>query len=214
MKSSFLVAILLVTINDCFSQEKIFQSTCDCFAKLPASNLDKIDFQFAIESCFDQAEAKAISLKSKDSSETFIRKFLVKLAADCQHYNKAKTISDKLTLQKSEMKIKDRKTCKQMMLTGDFKDKRRNDKITMSMRDSVQFVKFGDDGTYTKYKIEWIDDCSYKTIFIESTRPLENSLVSKGDEREVRIIDIRDNEVTYEVGMFGRWFAGKLTKIK
>ncbi len=215
MKYLFLLTVIFVTHNNIFSQDKTVESTCNCLSNLLKTNKEKVDFQFAHEDCFKEIYSKLIFLPSQDSSDAVYARFMENLESNCDAYGKCHNILDKMTLEKSQIKVKEKKSCKQTMRTGEFEDRSGNEKTIMSMRDSIQIVTFGDKGLYTKSRIKWIDECSYKVIFVESTNPFENGVLKKGDEREVRIIDVKNNgDIIFEVGMYDRWFVSKVTKLK
>jgi hypothetical protein len=215
MRHLFLLIIILTTHYNIFSQDNLVESSCDCLNNLLKTDVGKIEFQFAHDECFKGVYSKLISFSSTDSSDAVYTRFMDNLEKSCEAYNKCHSILDKMTLEKSPIRIQNKKSCKQTMQIGEFEDRSGNEKIVMSMRDSIQVVTFGDKGLYTKSKVEWIDECSYKVIFIESTNPFENGILKKGDEREIRIIDIRKNDdVIFEVGMYDRWFLGKVKKLK
>jgi len=119
-----------------------------------------------------------------------------------------------MSAEKSKIIVKDKKLCKQIMQLGEFEQASNVAKARMSMQDSIQLVTWNQQGIYTKSKVVWVDDCVYRIIFIESTNPLESSIMKKGDEGEIRITEIKADEIFYEVGFNGKWFPGKLKKIK
>lgn len=218
MKRIIALTIFLVVQIDSFSQNEILESACNCLDKLLAAQtekIDKVEFQLANDECFNSAYKNVISLSSADSADLFIASFFENLKSSCESFIKTHEIADKLTLERSTIRIKNRKSCKQTMKTGEFDDSSGTEKVVMSMRDSIQVMTFGDKGLYTKSKVEWTDECSYKVIFQESTNPFENAVLKKGDEREVTVIDIQKNgDVLLEIGMYGRWFLAKVKKVK
>jgi hypothetical protein len=145
----------------------------------------------------------------------FAIRVLDQLKSNCDAYNKCYEILDKWTLERSPIRVKNREACRGVMKVGEFEDRSGAEEVIMSMRDSIQVMTFGKEELYTKSKIEWIDDCTYKAIFIESTNPFESSILKKGDEREIRILDIKNSgEIVLEVGMYGRYFLSKVYKLK
>ena len=179
MKYFLLITILLTAQLDSFSQDNVLKSPCDCLEKLLTRNFDKIDFQFAHEACFGEVYSRAISFTAADSAEMFITTILHQLKSNCDAYNKCHEILDKWTLERSPIRVKNREACRDVVKVGEFEDRSGAEKVIMSMRDSIQVMTFGKEGLYTKSKIEWIDDCTYKAIFIESTNPFESSILKK-----------------------------------
>lgn len=215
MRYLLLLIVIFASQNDVFSQDKMVNSSCNCLNNLLKSGKDKIDFQFSHEDCFKEIYSHLISLPSQDSSDAVYARFIGNMQTTCDAYVKCHDMLGEMTLEKSSIKVKDKALCKQTMRTGEFEDRSGNEKTIMSMRDSIQIVTFGNHGLYTKSKVTWIDECSYKVTFVESTNPFENGMMKKGDERVIRIIDIKSNgDIIFEVAMYDRWFAGKVTKLR
>lgn len=218
MKNVLILILLLFfhTSNSfCQTKHEMLEATCNCLTNVLSTSTEKVQFVLAHEECFKTAYAKSIAMKSSDSAGSYVDSFMELLSANCDSYRECHEILDKFTLVRSEIKVNDKKTCRQVMQVGDFEDTSGVERTIMSMRDSIQIMTFGDDAIYTKSKVIWKDDCTYNVVFIESTNSFENSLLKKGDERVIRVIDIIDNEqIVYEVGMFGRWFMGRVRKIK
>jgi hypothetical protein len=210
-----LVALLCLVSFDLISQDNILQSTCNCLDKLLAVKLDKVEFQFAHDDCHKEVYTKLISMPTQDSADLYYSSFVESMKANCDSYGQSYEVLDKMTLNKSKSKVRHKSDCKKVMRVGEFEDTSGTEKAIMSMQDSIQIMTFGKPELYTKSKVVWVDECTYRTIFIESTNPFENGVLKKGDERVIRIIDISPTgKILFEVGMYGRWFLGKVTKIK
>ncbi len=212
-----LLSILLIIAygDSIYSQvsAKVLNSTCNCLDSLMKDKKDKIDFQFGLENCLSRSYQGSLGFKSTDSAELFILDLEDKLRKNCESFNQSQSILKKMMMERTESNIKVAKIC-EIMRVGDFEDLSGVERVIVSMRDSIQIVTFEKTQLYTKSKVIWMDDCSFRVIFITSTNPYENLMLKPGDERVVRIIDIKNgNEIILETEFWGKWFLGKLTKI-
>jgi hypothetical protein len=210
----FLLFALFSGASNVFSQDNLVESTCNCITKVVETPKNKIDFCLSYADCFNEASARISAIASADSVEAFVFSFYDDLSRNCDSDGKFRGILNRMTLEPTETVVKDRKTCKQIMRTGEFEQRVGTEKVMISMRDSTQIVTF-DRGQFTKSKVMWIDACSYRLIFVASTNPVESAFLKDGDERIVRIIDIRDNgDIVIETGFYDRWYVSKITKVK
>lgn len=49
------------------------------------------------------------------------------------------------------------------------------------------------DGTYSKLRFKWINDCEFEIEFIESNNPVQSQFSKKGDKYLYQIIEKKDN---------------------
>ena len=107
--------------------------------------------------------------------------------------------------------IATKKDC-QILKSGTFVTYGDMDSTLIIMTKNSQHLKFKS-GAYTKSKFEWIDDCTYKLIRIESTDPFEKQ-IPPGDVRIVKIIHVsKDGTIFYELLVNNRSYSGRLIKI-
>ena len=192
---------------------KVLNSTCNCLDSLLKDKRNKIDFQFGLENCISRSYQGSLVFKTSDSTELFLSNLEDQLKKNCESFNQCQGILNKMTMEKTESNIKEPKIC-EIMRVGDFEDLSGTERVVVSMRDSIQIVTFEKTKFYTKSKIIWKDDCSFRVIFIRSSNPYEKLMLKPGDERLTRIIDIKNGkDIIFETGIFGKWFLGRLTKI-
>jgi len=62
-------------------------------------------------------------------------------------------------------------------------------------------------------KVQWIDDCSYKLILMESTSPMEKSVYKNEENRIIRVIDIvNEDTIIYQLESEGAYNIGSIIK--
>jgi hypothetical protein len=66
------------------------------------------------------------------------------------------------------------------------------------------------DGTYSKLKFRWIDDCEFEIEFIESTNPVQNQFSKKGDRYRYLVIDKKEKYYLVSVASWNRWISFNL----
>jgi len=191
---------------------ELLNSTCECVESILDNNHDKISFSFGYENCFNEVYYKSIGFSAPDSTDLFLESFFNSISANCMAYDKAFEIINRYSQEQIESRVKNPKDC-ELVKSGLFEDNVGGENVLVSMQDSIQVVTFGDEGLYTKSNIIWHDECTYTLVFVESTNPLEITLMAPGDERKVRIVEINNQkEFIYEVEMFERWFLGRFNR--
>lgn len=66
-----------------------------------------------------------------------------------------------------------------------------------------QWIDHYRDGTYSKLKFSWIDDCEFEIEFIESTNSVQNQFSKKGDKYRYQIIDKKEKYYLVSVEAVG-----------
>ena len=80
------------------------------------------------------------------------------------------------------------------------------------MRKNKQIIEYKD-GTYTKSKIKWIDDCSYKVTRVKSTNA-EDSRIKPNHVMQVNIVYVKNSEIIfYEILLNAKAYSGRMIKI-
>ncbi len=70
------------------------------------------------------------------------------------------------------------------------------DKTDYFVLDDKKCTEYHDNGKYiSHYNIKWKNECQYESIFVESTNPEINNLLSKGDKINYQILGIYSNTV-------------------
>ena len=70
------------------------------------------------------------------------------------------------------------------------------DKTDYFILEDKKCTEYHDNGKYiSHYSIKWKNECQYESIFVESTNPEINNLLSKGDKINYQILGIYSNTV-------------------
>ncbi len=197
----------------------IIEESCDCLEKLFADEekaKDKQAFMFGSEACYKSAYDVSISYETPQETNAFMERFYAHMAKQCPAFSFYGQALSKFISTKMESRVKKKKKCQKIMRTGKFIHLfGTSEDVIVTMMDSVQIVTFGSPDIYTKSRVEWQDECSYKLIHLESTNPFENSIVSPGGQRLVHIVDIKDNgEIILETEFFGSYYLGRYIRLE
>jgi len=87
---------------------------------------------------------------------------------------------------------------KEFLYNGKFTSLEIDENIITSINENFMKIDFIDLGYFSKLKIEWINDFEYYQIFQESNHPFY-SWIKEGDTTIVRIIDINDSIIEYDM---------------
>ena len=210
-----LAAIFILTFQYSFSQNsfKNADSTCTCLESLLEVQNNKVDFSLGLENCLSKSFREAYKFSSSEMVDKYLVDLENFLKSNCMAFNQCQMIINPMYKQKTESRIYNPEICK-MFKSGEFEEKGESEKTTVSMMDSIQIVKFEKSGYYTKSKVIWTDNCTFKLVFISSTNPYEKMMTKYGDTREIRIIDITGGkEIILETEFAGLYFLNKLTKL-
>lgn len=94
---------------------------------------------------------------------------------------------------------------------GTFKYGNTDDEIKVVI-DGKDHTEYHNGGKYIiKSKLEWVNDCEYNMTMTKVTIP--DFPYGKGDIMNVKVIEVRGNEITYTSTIEGQSWNGKLIKI-
>lgn len=215
MKNKLVILFCSLTFNT-FGQDeltKVLDSACNCLsaAANTVEENTKFDFEYKFNTCLDSLFHRAIAIDSSYQNNLKKNELIHReLKSNYADFNKIDSLHQFYSTLTFES-IASADDCK-LLHSGTFVTYGDPDSTLIIMNKKEQMVVFKS-GTYTKSKIEWIDECSYRLIRIESTDSYEKQ-VAPGDVRIVKIIHVsHDGTIFYEILVNGRSYSGRLIKI-
>lgn len=106
-------------------------------------------------------------------------------------------------LEKPKNKLK-KAECRNFILHRSFKYLESNgDSVLLTIEDNIWIDRFKD-GTYSKLKFKWIDNCDFEIEFIESNNKIRQQFGKPGDRYRYQVIDHAENFYIMSVRIMGR----------
>jgi superfamily II RNA helicase len=185
--------------------------TCNCLREA-LKKTDKLEFNRANDGCFRTLLRVLLEDMAKDEANEELGRIMTKvLRKDCDIYQKHLDAEKAFGAKRVASKIRNPAVC-QIFRTGEFHEPTSSDNVVVTMRDSIQIVTFEDTHVYSKSKVTWLDDCTYRLTFMETTNPYEKMLMEQNFVRTVRIIDVNDNLVVVEIKINNGYVLAELIK--
>lgn len=217
MKHALFFAVLFVISKASFAQQsdekEIIEQTCTCIGNAIDTEVDtKYDFEYNFGVCMDSLKAKLKVLDPKYNDINQINSFIhTEIKAGCSRYHEVDSLKRFYSTHVFES-IATSGDC-EILKQGFFLTYGDKDSAKIEMKGNLQMIHYRD-GTYTKSKIVWLSDCSYKVIRKKSTNT-DDAKIPKGNEMLVNIIYVKDGVVVYyEIIMNQHAYSGRLIKIE
>ena len=211
----FALSVLLISINSNgqVDQNKIIiDSTCTCIGRaIDNEENTKFDFEYDFDICMDSLVSRLSKYDSKYKDIKEVNTFIhSELKENCHRYQEVDSLKAIYSTHTFDI-IATPEECS-IMKSGVFMNYADKDSIRITMNKKEQVINYPD-GTYTKAKIVWIDDCSYKVIRNESTNA-DDSRIKPGHEMTVKIIYVKDNRIIfYEILLNNKAYSGRMVKL-
>ena len=182
------------TINSPYRQKQaILKSACACFGKaVDAEKNTKFDFEFNYEICVDSLSKQLKRYNPQYNDHKKVERFMyIDLGYYCKCYHETDSLERNYSVHsfKPIVSISD---CT-IMNSGVFMEYGDTDSAMIYMSKKKQTIKYKD-GTYTKSKIEWQDDCSFKIIRVKSTNATD-SKNEPGSEMVIKILKVMNKNI-------------------
>ena len=193
-------------------KKNIIDSTCTCIGNaIDNEENTKFDFEYDFDICMDSLVSRLSKYDSKYKDVNEVNTFIhSELKENCDRYREVDSL--KALYRNSTFDIIATPEECSIMKSGVYMNYGDQDSIRITMNKKEQVINYPD-GTYTKAKIKWIDDCSYKVIRKESTNA-DDSKIKPGHEMTVKIIYVKDKRIIfYEILLNNKSYSGRMVKL-
>lgn len=207
--------VILITFNAKAQNDKkesIIDSTCTCIGNaIDNEENTKFDFEYDFGICMDSLVSQLRNYDSKYTDPNEVNTFIhTEIKENCNRYSEVDSLKALYAKHSFDI-IATPEECS-IMKNGVFMNHGDQDSLRITMKNDEQIINYPD-GTYTKAKIKWIDDCSYKVIRKESTNA-EDSRIKPGHEMTIKIIYVKDNRIIfYEMLLNDKAYSGRMIKL-
>lgn len=211
----FIAMSFIAFSQESISMEAIAESACTCLIDVAKKHNNKTDFEDRFSICLGAYINTAQEFDSTLNTPEKLRNLVsITLKENCSEFIFIDSVYQHYVSTPETDFIVSIADC-QLLKTGNFITAGDKDSTIIEMREALQILKFKS-GAYTKSEVVWLGPCSYKTIRIESTDPYEKAMVKPGEERVIRIINVKDkSEFTYELELGnGGVHTGKLIMLR
>lgn len=213
MKKTFVI-ISVLFFYSCASNtdiETIINDYCNCCKNILEAEKNRTTKKIKLENCalnyinsIDKLELNSLY------KPFFIGRLEKKMKNNCSEcadfeelYKEKRIITENLTNQPHR--------CKEYFIDGRYRPIGIEENIVIIRKDSNNIVEYLDLGYTSKFTVKWVSDCSYYLIMKETTRPDITTMI--GDSMLVRIINISNDTIDYEVDIDDWTYPQKMRKI-
>jgi hypothetical protein len=206
-----LSGLLLFSCSMHDEANRIAENFCHCKDSIFKGNDDLTSKKIKLEDCFYRL-SKEIDHVAKDSAskDTLTARIMKLITRSCpDSFDKEKMFQVKRSINEN-LKI-DSKKCKDYFTDGDYVPAGIQEPIVITRKGNLNIVKRTEFGCESEYEVKWIEDCAYYLILKKTSCKDENRMV--GDSLLVRVIDIKNDTIHYEIDIKSRTFPQMMRKL-
>lgn len=226
LKISFVVFVLILN-QTILAQEgldeeltiKMSNDICNCITSANPQNAEQT--ATLIDSCFALSFNHEQELNSKgydleDSNDVFLvsASVVMHLMGNCDILFKIsqETMKDTEPVD-SISKIESGQNCKEFF-QGKFQNTDTDLDVITTMDGDIQTIYFSINDTYSKLKVNWLDDCRYTLTYIEGNDEVTRNWAEMyGETATVEIIEISGDDIVFVTRLKDTVFNSNMKKL-
>lgn len=198
--------------------KKMAKKICKCSEKKNITKIEDMDPCFEkvvmdnIKGLYKYYKVETLDEIDFDGLGAEIGTYLIK---DCDYL--AEYLTNENNKLSDDFVIKENLDCT-ILKNGDFYyyqenfETKKNDTTYVTIKEDMFLERMNNGKTYSKLKVEWLDECKFELTFENSNDPVKNAFSKTGDKYLYEVIDSTTNYFTIKLNWNGQDYKFDLFK--